>query len=54
MRNREPSMTGVAMTTLIWVLDNSYSSWNRVANGDTSPHTAKHRAKASVDSTRAL
>jgi len=23
MRNREPSMTGVAMTTLIWVLDSS-------------------------------
>jgi hypothetical protein len=54
IRNREPRITGVAMTMLIWVLDSSYSSWNRVASGDTSPHTAKHRAKASVDSTRAL
>src|SRR5215216_57750 len=54
MRNREPRITGVAMTMLIWVLDSSYSSWNRVASGATSPHTAKHRAKASVDSTRAV
>src|SRR5215211_2644760 len=54
MRNKEPRITGVAMTMLIWVLDNSYSTWNRVASGDTRPHTAKHRVKESVASTRAL
>lgn len=26
MRNREPRITGVAITTLIWKLDSSYSS----------------------------
>jgi hypothetical protein len=54
MRNREPRITGVAMTMLIWVLDSSYSSWNWIASGETSPHTAKHKAKAKVASTSAL
>jgi hypothetical protein len=48
MRNNEPRITGVAMTMLIWVLDSSYSFWNCVASGDTSPHTAKHSANATV------
>jgi hypothetical protein len=53
MRNSDPRITGVAMTMLIWVLDSSYSFWNCVASGDTSPHTAKHRANARVDKTNA-
>ncbi len=54
MRNREPRITGVAMTTLIWVFDSRYCSWNWGASGATSPHTEKHRAKLNVASTRAL
>jgi hypothetical protein len=54
MRKSDPRMTGVAMTTLIWVLESLYSSWNCGANGVTSPQTEKHRAKDSVPNTSAL